>query len=357
MNANSTVENGSIDWSKVDWDKSNYELCTELFGPYVSNFPKKSGLISHYRKKFGHPKIGTFRTRTIDWKALDWSKSNNELARQINFSANVIRDYRARLGNPPSYARGGNRPRCVITDEMINAADWANVRDNQLARSWGVSRERVRQIRLERRMPAFCGVTSQMKEMQEAVLWLNEHADQLNGKYMVEIAREMPGDRNYTWKRRALHASKVKYRRGGPYAFSTKTAMAANWELPNRVLVSIWGWNPKCVGSIRGRYSNKSPKWSLYGHYEGLHSEEFKKAIDDEIKKARSYDIEVDEEKVYGLLASIETWAKNRSANAWKTKHYKVRLIHKLKLEIKSLPYDSEYCRGMRAALELARGA
>lgn len=82
------------------------------------------------------------------FKALDWTKSNVDLSRETGYSLGVLSNWRRRLNMPLV-----NMFTKKVSEEQLSSADWENRRDIDLAREWGVSRERVRQLRAERNSP------------------------------------------------------------------------------------------------------------------------------------------------------------------------------------------------------------
>lgn len=266
----------SIDWPSVDWNKSSRELCLELNVHYST--------VNHARMKFGHPKVGTRKTRHIDWSRVDWSKNNQQIAGELGIMPGSVAGYRQRLGRPSN----GYTPR-VISNEMIEAADWVNTKDVTIARQWGVSRERVRQIRLVQRKPR-CVISSVVTTYQDIEKWLLANKDFVSGKLASEVAEMCPVVAAIDLKYRVMKKVDIQFlwRRH-------KTGLAAtldvNWDIPNDIL--SWIWNKCDNWAAINRYRYKKPKAKYFRGWRTISQEDFAgipellKAVRAELEKAR----------------------------------------------------------------------
>lgn len=80
-----------LNWQAVDWQKTNKELAKDL--SYTARH------IANKRKELGiaNPPYKGFK----DWESLDWSLPNTVLAEQIGYSTAYITEKRKELGKPP----------------------------------------------------------------------------------------------------------------------------------------------------------------------------------------------------------------------------------------------------------------
>lgn len=358
---NATEENGTIDWEKVDWDKSNLQIYDDLFrteGEHTRNL-RKYGIIGWARCQYGHPKIGNGKYSHIAWRTLDWSKSNNQIARELGVNISTIRMFRIKLGLDASTHRGARRSNQRIPEELIEGADWVNTSDTTLARTWGCSRERVRQIRQQLNAPQFSGLSLFRKELLESVQWVKEHRSELEGKKLIEITRIMPGNHAHGWKVRAIAAAGLSFQRGPQRVYTFTNQM--DWRLSNRVLACIWDIKMTNFGSFRQHHDAPLPKWRLYGFrsYDALRNPDFIQAIEDQIKLSMEAGRLQDPKKVYDLLARMETeWTRRGNAIS-ESKCYKGRVIAEIQrlieveqgLEVRS----NDYIIGLQRALKVCK--
>jgi hypothetical protein len=98
-------------WHAMDWSKSNVELADEL-GSAASH-------ISYMRRRIGAPQSPRFHKtraklkepRLAKWRSWDWSKRNVVLAGETGLSRERIRQIREMLGVPKGPPKGRNSAR------------------------------------------------------------------------------------------------------------------------------------------------------------------------------------------------------------------------------------------------------
>lgn len=287
----------NIDWSKVDWDKSGVELAAEL------NIGQAT--IGVRRRMYGHPKKGTARFRHMDWASVDWNKGNQQLSGELGIGIHTVAQYRQRCGHPSSayIAR-------IITPEMIEAVDWERTRDQTISKLWGVSRERVRQIRLQEQKPR-CILKTTDTRTQEMEKWLLDNRSSLEGKLASIVAKQCPIDMDLPRKFRAMKAVDIQFTWMSSKR-STASCLNVNWEIPNTLINLIWNKNDNWAGSNRNRLCKpKSPykhnPFGSGGWAVGVSRlTKLRAAIAEEIKKAQALGItpRFKELKRYGIDVS-----------------------------------------------------
>lgn len=88
-----------------------------------------------------------------DYRGLDWTKTNRQLAKETKFPYHRVRAARMKLGKPKAVWKWSDADRKKIS----KIKNWASLnwqlQDTVLGHRYGVSRERVRQMRRELRKP------------------------------------------------------------------------------------------------------------------------------------------------------------------------------------------------------------
>lgn len=247
----------------MDWNKSSKELAAELNRPYNE--------VCAARKVFGHHKIGTYKTRHIDWENLDWTKNNQELSGITGFSSNVVSAYRLRLNKPPSPSYQGWKRARKITPDALAAVDWEGCRDITIAKQLGVTRERVRQIRLVGQYPK-CKLpkhTSPFQTLSDDFReWIKANKESIEGKLAAEVAGSCPINIPKHRKYQLLKESGVNlvWRRAKT---SQAVALPVNWDLPNIVICAVWNKNKAWAAMSRYEFNKPKPKWFISRTREG----------------------------------------------------------------------------------------
>lgn len=96
------------------------------------------------------------RKRHLDWfywAQADWSKTNAQVAKEAGVSMLCALMWRKKIGAPPSDKRNHRTGFCQSKTDEYKTWDWT-LRDVELGRLHGISRERVRQIRKSLNIPA-----------------------------------------------------------------------------------------------------------------------------------------------------------------------------------------------------------
>lgn len=282
-----------IDWRAVDWDKSNAELIVELG---LNTYER--GIVSTMRHTFGHPKLGSKKTRHIKWRELDWAKNDGQLSGELGVTIGLIRQMRYKLGAPlsPNAVPGPNsKSYRIVSKEMIAAVpDWSKVRDVQLAKQWRVSRERVRQIRLQYRFPV-CQLeyAPKVATMHAQVIeWVKANEATIKGKLASEVVKQMPF--KDTMFRNGIYRAMKET--GVPFVWrkarqSIADELDINWELPNPVIAACWNTKAHWVPINRNRMNKQPDQWSgRYGtrgrNRRFRHLDELKYKVRVEVEKA-----------------------------------------------------------------------
>lgn len=277
---------GNLDLRTVNWDLSNVEL--------IAQYGWTNLFTTSARQLFGRPKIGSYKTRNISWPDLDWEHQNdNQLARKLRLSIHTIRLRRAQLNAPPSPGYESTEKSTIVNDRCKDV-DWKNVRDIELARKWGISRERVRQIRQQRGYP-YCQKKLLSPRNLKVVEWLKSREKELSGLPLMDIFRRCPiviGKPGFI--RLMEHHTNIK---PGDTVFGCpmshpRRALASypiNWKLPSSVLCKIWNVPYATIAIERSAWRRESPKWDMKGFRSGvvIRNPLFQQAVTEEIRKAR----------------------------------------------------------------------
>lgn len=230
-----------------------------------------------------------------DWDKLDWSRNDQDIARELKVEPAVIRNVRKKLGKQRAPRRDY---RLKATEEMLAAVDWKNLRDAEISRLLRVSRERVRQIRIHRGEP--CERETMKSKIPSAIKWLQEHRAEMEGKSWREIISLIPIEMAPSTKRVVLRMSGIKYLREN---IGDIAKLPVNWELPNGYLVMIWGLTQQAWSNHRRNYDKGDAKWCAMGYSNKYAKDpEFLEAVSKEIDKARTTGREVDEDAIWSLV-------------------------------------------------------
>ena len=170
----------------------------------------------------------------------DWSKTNGDLAAEHGVSKAAVSCWRHVLKKPhaPNF---GNR--------KCDSIDWMNY-DSEIARTAGVSRERVRQLRLAHGKPKhrfydikferFAAAVAGRKDMDSLACMEFGVSEVTAKRYCKRIGlawidrRHCGGHRIYPWSQ-------------------------FNWRLPSRLLTEIWQAKPNVVASYRSGHKLSPP--------------------------------------------------------------------------------------------------
>ena len=139
--------NKFFDYPSLDWTQTNQTLALAA-GLSVNQ-------VRYQRVKLGLPRAT--KTASHDWLAQDWTKQDIEIADDLHCSSTLVGYWRRKLGHPrpPRYHKC--RPRLIAQHterlrQRTAAWDWKR-QDVELAEDTGLTRERVRQIRMRLGLP------------------------------------------------------------------------------------------------------------------------------------------------------------------------------------------------------------
>lgn len=135
--------------------------------------------------------------------------------------------------------------------------DWSKT-DSHLAQEKGLSRERIRQIRLEigARKAAH---PHQSRHVRAALQWAKDHLEQLKGLTWRDVAREYGHPPEYN---SPLYKFLKPYLRNGRFIRKHRWDLM-NFALPNRELERIWRLPPQMVSAYRRRNQVPRSRWHI----------------------------------------------------------------------------------------------
>ncbi len=147
----------------------------------------------------------------------------------------------------------------ILDGRRERAADWAGVdwslRDAEIARQLGVSRERARQVRLSSR----AGLCAERAVADQFASFVAANGEQLGGVTVagsIELSRlDVP----WSVARRILRAAEID-----PFRAAKKWG-ELDWRLPNRDLAIIFGLDARRVAGIRAHLKVGPALWDVSG--------------------------------------------------------------------------------------------
>lgn len=240
----------------------------------------------------------------VDWSKVDWNQSNYHIGKQTGVSPATVAVRRSACG--ASVFKRQTVSSRSVTDEMINEADWELSTDSALAKQWQVSRERVRQIRLKYGKPR-CKIAHTPRESVEALTWLLDHKEELNGKHLHDISRAIP------FPILQMHTRLALVRRSGieyvnPKKWKWRDDYPINWNLPNRILEILWNCSSTWVASQRSKQHAGKAKWHIGGFAKLKNFDEIKKEIELESENIMKFQIDG-----AGSLADVMAYIESRN--------------------------------------------
>jgi len=165
------------------------------------------------------------------------------------------------------------RRRGRVSESAWADADWS-LRDADLARQLGVSRERIRQVRAARGI----GPSAHRNEVQKFQRWVKANVQKLHGQPVAEVMESFGGSLSLQVARRILRSAGVK-----PHDPGSRWR-GVDWRLPNRDLAKLWDASPKYVANIRARLKVGPARFNLKNG-NTVQNDRYKKAVADERKK------------------------------------------------------------------------
>jgi len=103
----------------------------------------------------------------FDWKRVDWSLQNIEIAERLGCSPQAVHHARARLGKPQSPRWGRQRESAVVRVQKFTKSQLKSMTRKQLAEGLGVTSERAGSLARALNLP--------IRRVQHQSLYLFEH--------------------------------------------------------------------------------------------------------------------------------------------------------------------------------------
>jgi hypothetical protein len=279
-------------WKSVDWNKTNLELTAE--------HQINTQTICKYRRLVGH-KSPPKSIREHKWDGVDWTQSNSQIAKMNGYTVAGVAQARAFLKKQPHNRRASAHLK--VSDEQLASADWEWQTDTDLKRLWGISRERVRQLRLELKKPV-CVLKHKSQVDRACWEWLFKNRAEIEGKSVYEVAAQMPGTQQRPRKLLIIKESGIKFNWSRRWKWGPESETPMNFDLPNLWLQRIWKRKDQnTVAAIRSLHFAPKPKWraggfaSLY-----LSDPEFLTLIKAEVAKAQAAGVAVTEQEIVDAI-------------------------------------------------------
>jgi hypothetical protein len=141
--------------------------------------------------------------------------------------------------------------RRTVSSEQWSSIDW-NLRDADIARELGVTRECVRLVRRAKGV----GPSAAQASIRKLGDFIGSNRDRLHGLLVEDVIRHCGTDLPYHVVRRVLRDQGVK-----PHEVHSPLR-DINWRLPNRELAVIWGTSPRYIANLRARLKVGPSKWT-----------------------------------------------------------------------------------------------
>jgi hypothetical protein len=247
------------------------------------------------------------RISKIKWEEIDWARSNTNIAIDLGIKGKYVAQQRELLGKPCHDRRGQwKKGAAKVTEEMLQSTDWANERDIDLARKWGVTRERVRQIRVAKKAPSPSQFPMGDVRVRSTMKWLAENKEALNGKYIGDIVKQMPPDiRGRSRRMELVKAAGIEAVYNGDK--KEWSGVEVNWDIPNAWLSTIYDRKSFFFGVLRYNRMARKAKWRMSGFGMGnVRDKSFREAIRAEIEKAKAAGLKVNEQAVLNKINETE---------------------------------------------------
>jgi hypothetical protein len=282
---NPSASDAAAFWSGIDWNKTNAQVAVE--------YGYSMATISQKRAMYG---FRSYKHTRVEWEGVDWNKSNSVIARELGRTIQMVLAAR-RARNIPVFS--GRIEKRKIDQDRLALVDWEWETDASIGEKLGVTRERIRQLRIDLQKPA-CKV-KWVGRGAEALKWLEEHRAELEGRSGHEIVRMMPGDIQVPSKYKMLKRSGIRFTRGvwgRPWQYGNEGERPLNWKLPTKWLALIWNMSPHQVSQRRMLINAGQSLWHGGGFSRYLDDPEFIALITSEMRIATDKGIDVDVAKI-----------------------------------------------------------
>ena len=187
-----------------------------------------------------------------------------------------------------------------VSPEEIEQTDWEHFTDTELSRKLHVTRERVRQIRLQQKKPQCIFGHAPSKSM-DLLRYINEHRAELQSKTIREAAIALPSNLNYVTAQKLFRKCGLRFVRERITKYPVELM---DWRLPNIILGMIWPYGSWKIALLRSNHLKQKPEWfagGLFGTF--FNDPVFLETMNAEIEKAKANGIEVDKVKIENYLA------------------------------------------------------
>lgn len=284
-------------WQSFDWSKSDHALAKDLAVSPIT--------VNRWRFTVSHGIPDRFEKYDMDFEAFDWKKNDSLLSKEWKLSSSVIGSYRRRFNKPYPTVNAYNT---IVTVEKLDSVDWEQTKDIDIARQFGVSRERVRQLRAQLGKPD-CQV-SRLGQKAVAVLnWAKQNREGLDGKSIRDISELVPhGGISRDQVYQLLRRTDIKFGPDTRRSYRGFNWDALNWKLPNIVLALIYGFPEYRIATTRNERYKVYPDWRLGGFSKEIHDPELLSAITAEKAVAIANGVKLDEKR-------LDDWIKYKQSN------------------------------------------
>lgn len=169
----------------------------------------------------------------------------NEAARALREPYGAVRRWAVMFGYEfPDRRR-------AVSPQQWAKVDW-KLRDAEIARDLGVTRECVRLVRRSKGV----GPSAAQSAIREIEHFVATNRERLHGLLVEDVIRHSGSDLPYHVVRRVLRDGGVKPHE--PHS----PLREVNWKLPNRDLAVIWGTSARYIANLRARLGVGPSRWN-----------------------------------------------------------------------------------------------
>ena len=272
-------------WDAIDWTKTNVQIAADTW--------ETQHTVRRIRKSRGLPNWDPAAHCGVDWTKIDWSKTNSQLSRELGQDQQLINRVRARMGMPQATK--------LQTRALVDKIDWT-LRDIDIAREVGMCRERIRQLRnmyKKPQSPRYKRSIGQVR-IQE---YIEANREKLTGRTYREICDEVAKSVNCAPQTVRKEIAKYPYLNPTRGLHPNEKYRRVNFELPNKALALIWGCSQQTMATKRMLSNAERSRWSMMrNNTTDILDPEFKKAVDAEIEKANALGFGIDPNTIHATI-------------------------------------------------------
>lgn len=237
--------------SRADWaNNSDYTLS--------KRYKIAPGVINKWRHWLRAPKFNVKKSRHALYSQVDWTKQNCVIARELNSNPSTVALWRRKLKKPASPHVWQRTVPLAI--QKYSDLDWQNTRDIDLARQVGLTRERMRQLRITLNKPEciFRHCSKPMIQFRKVFADYIKEKKEIPWPQFEALFPNTSRDRFKRW----CHAAGIHVQRSE----NTGSKPKYHWQfldfrIPNNILSRIWKIHSQSIAQKRYEFDLGEPAW------------------------------------------------------------------------------------------------